>query len=263
MPPASAPISTMVRLSAASSSGCRMVSQTTERLLCMGVDRWSQNAEPLTTALLYSSAMMTSASTDVFSRVYREGLWVRGSGEGSLPMNTVEYRAFLQEFLREEKIETVLDIGCGDWQSSCLLDWSGIDYVGIDTVPSVIADNRRRYDAPNITFLLADAALEETELPSVDLLLLKDVLQHWPDSMILSALPRFLRSARRILFTDDLREGGVHTECALGAHRPLDLREAPFGLPLVHVLRTTVHETSQGKVTQKSTFLYRRPSDVS
>ena len=39
----------------------------------------------------------------------------------------------------------VLDIGCGDWQFSKLMDWSEYYYTGIDCVPSLIDTNTKDY----------------------------------------------------------------------------------------------------------------------
>ena len=53
-----------------------------------------------------------------FEQIYATNEWHYGSGEGSLPANTVGYRRFLQGFLRNHAITTVTDYGCGDWQVS-------------------------------------------------------------------------------------------------------------------------------------------------
>jgi len=68
----------------------------------------------------------------IFNNIYQNNLWDFGSGPGSLEQNTTEYRIFLQNFIRQNKIKRVLDIGCGDWRFSRLMDWSGLVYTGID-----------------------------------------------------------------------------------------------------------------------------------
>jgi len=45
----------------------------------------------------------------------------------------------LQQFLKDNKIRSVVDAGCGDWGLSQALDWGGIDYKGYDIVEAVIA----------------------------------------------------------------------------------------------------------------------------
>lgn len=163
------------------------------------------------------------------------------------------YRTWLQDFLRRENIGTVLDAGAGDWQSSSLINWSGIRYVGIDVVPDIVRQNRRLYGDENISFVLADMATDS--MPPADLLIVKDVLQHWPDEMILAFLKR-LDSYRYVLLINDVVTGS-HRDIALGNYRPLDLSHPPFSFPVTEVLRFSGTERLTGKSWAKSVCLYR------
>ncbi len=191
--------------------------------------------------------MSSLSPREIFSGIYERNAWIVGSGEGSLPENTIIYRTFLQHFLQEKKIQTVLDIGCGDWQLGSRIDWSGIEYVGIDIVPSVIEMNRRRYPSEHLSFVCADATTER--LPPADLLLIKDVLQHWPNDTILCSLSSW-KECRYVLLTNDVCDHPT-IDCVLGSHRPINLALPPFSLPLTEVLRYDVHEYSQAKTTTK------------
>ena len=51
---------------------------------------------------------------DTFSTIYRNNVWGHGSGVGSLPEGTVDYRRVLEGLIRSKDIKTVLDYGCGD-----------------------------------------------------------------------------------------------------------------------------------------------------
>src|SRR5258708_3166902 len=89
----------------------------------------------------------------VFNRYYRSDAWIGGgSGSGSTPSVTAPYRDFLTSFLRENNIRSVVDLGCGDWQFSRLIDWSGIDYLGVD-VSGVVLENTSKFAKPGIRFL--------------------------------------------------------------------------------------------------------------
>ncbi len=46
-----------------------------------------------------------------FRIIYEKGLWQRGSGTGSSPEYTLRYRDFLQGFLRDHGIKSVVDDG--------------------------------------------------------------------------------------------------------------------------------------------------------
>jgi hypothetical protein len=73
-----------------------------------------------------------STLQDRFEYIYAANIWGHGSGGGSSPINTRGYRRFLQNFLRKNNIKSVVDLGCGDWQFSHLIDWKGIRYSGFD-----------------------------------------------------------------------------------------------------------------------------------
>lgn len=117
--------------------------------------------------------------TEIFTEIYDKNIW-GGSGGGSTPENTVEYRALLQKFLRERNIKSVVDYGCGDWGFSNTIDWSGVSYLGLDCVESVVKSNLEKYKADNVNFW------QMAYLPPLiaDLLILKDVLQHWSNEDI-------------------------------------------------------------------------------
>src|SRR5580692_10211737 len=122
------------------------------------------------------------SGTVIFDKIYSENLWGFGSGHGSLPKVTVGYRQFVQNFIRENGVKTVVDFGCGDWQISHLMDWSGVEYLGLDAAQTVIDKNQATYGSKSVRFNLAPDQF--TEVPAADLLLVKDVLQHLPADMI-------------------------------------------------------------------------------
>ena len=112
-----------------------------------------------------------------FEQIYATSEWGSGSGEGSAPIHTRGYARFLRRFLRTRRIRSVVDLGCGDWQFSRLIDWTGIEYRGYDIVPDVVERNDRMFSAPNVRF--QHFSKNWSELPDSDLLIVKDVVQHW------------------------------------------------------------------------------------
>lgn len=191
---------------------------------------------------------------DVFARAYKDGRWHNGSGSGSSEANTAAYRDFLQAYMRDAGVRSVLDIGCGDWQFSRLIDWRGIAYIGVDVVPELIIANSLKYSTATVSFGVADA-LGLAQLPPADLVLVKDLLQHWPDAAV-HELGRRL-AGRRALLTYDL-DTGPHTDIAPGGHRGLDLTAAPFGWPAVERLHyeSVSHE---GKVRRVKVVMELTP----
>lgn len=170
----------------------------------------------------------------VFADIYEKKIWgenaagVGRSGSGSTLAATVLYRTFLQDFMRLEKIASVVDAGCGDWESARALDWTGINYRGYDIVDKVIAKNRDRYQAANIHFYTADILTEP--LPSADLLICKHVLQHLPNRDVFRFLPQ-LRKFKHALLVDSVDAATLtapNDDIHMGEFRPLDITRPPF-----------------------------------
>ena len=193
-----------------------------------------------------------------FQEIYESNEWVHGSGEGSLDVHTRGYRAFLQNFLAEKQIRSVVDMGCGDWQFSQLVDWRGIDYRGYDVAPFVIERNSEVHGRDGVAFALysGDAA----ELPAADLLIAKDVLQHLPNQAVLGILPHLAKYKYALLTncTDPKDRDRVNGDIPLGGFRYLDLRLPPFNLEATLVY-TFVRQHTDVKSTLK-TLLRGHPS---
>lgn len=170
---------------------------------------------------------------EIFSRAYGSNEWTGGSGVGSRPETTTSYRRLIEELIRTAQVRSVLDLGCGDWQFSRLMDWRGADYLGIDVVPEVIAANQSAYARPRVRFVHAD--FRHAQLPSADLVLVKDVSQHWSNAQVTVFLPR-LAKFRRALVTNTTNGIRDNQDIPDGEWRPLDLRLPPFNLAATELL---------------------------
>ena len=176
---------------------------------------------------------LSTSHLEPFQRIYEQQLWGGGSGHGSRRTTTEPYRQLLQQLLAEKQVRRVVDLGCGDWQFSRLIDWEGIQYLGVDVVPAVIEANRKMYGRPNIAFECAD--VRNWQATNADLYILKDVLQHWPDCDIKAFLSRM--ADRRMLITNSAPSAD-HVDLDLaGEFRPLDLRRPPFNCAAQELLR--------------------------
>jgi SAM-dependent methyltransferase len=173
-----------------------------------------------------------------FTAVYERAEWTCGSGPGSGEAETAVWRPFLARYLAVNDIHSVLDLGCGDWQSTRLTDWKGLDvaYHGIDVVPAVIDACRERYAAPGITFRCAD--ITACPLPGAELVIVKEVLQHWPNAAITAFRKRL--SWRRALLVNDYDPVLGNPDIAAGGYRPLDLAAPPFSWPVTEACRWTL-----------------------
>lgn len=165
-----------------------------------------------------------------FQEIYERNEWTHGSGEGSLEIQTRGYRAFLQDFLSKKKIRTVVDMGCGDWQFSKLIDWTGIDYHGFDVAPVVISNNVDQFASDNVSF--SHYSGDAGELPPADLLIVKDVLMHLPNQTVSDFLPNLKKYKYALITncTNPMNASDVNKDIQLGDFRYLDLRLPPFNL---------------------------------
>lgn len=173
-----------------------------------------------------------------FDQIYSQNAWVYGSGEGSLPKHTRPYVAWLQAFLRKHRFQSIVDMGCGDWQFSQLIDWSGSSYKGFDVVGSVIDGNRAKYSSSAISFHHYSG--NSDELPPADLLIVKDVLQHLSNKNIAAFLQN-THKYKYCLITNCVNPNGdtINADIEDGGFRYLELRLPPFSVDAEEVLTFT------------------------
>lgn len=114
-------------------------------------------------------------------------IWAKGhvsrgfkgnSGNGSALSYNRPYIDFLRQFIREKEIKSVVDVGCGDWRCGIAI-YKDLDvqYTGYDVYADMIASHKHTYPAYN--FIHQDGSKNAV---SADLIILKDVIQHWTDA---------------------------------------------------------------------------------
>lgn len=185
-----------------------------------------------------------------FTDIYDGNHWGKGSGVGSNPTNAAEYISLLQSYFDDPRFNTFVDLGCGDWQIMSQIKIPvNKTYIGYDVVASVIDSNKQRFAAHNVHFYtIKDLREFKTNGKSADLLIVKDVLQHWPNQeiqyFILNILPDYKFALITNAYFNDPRR--VNTDINLGGFRALDLAAVPFGLQdTIQVLNYKGPETKQ------------------
>ena len=167
---------------------------------------------------------------EIFSNIYKIGTWDESgfSLSGSQIKIARPYVNFLQNFMNEHEIKTVVDVGCGDWAFSRYIDWSGIDYLGIDVVKEVIVRNQTLFARPSIAFVHGNALT--MDLPEADLLICKDVFQHLSNSDIMQLLKQFYKFKHCLItdFVDSNTLSSDNRDIVSGDYHPIDLTKEPF-----------------------------------
>lgn len=180
-----------------------------------------------------------------FAKIYNEHLWggESKSGPGSDPGLLQSYLTLLAGLMKEKRIKSVVDIGCGDWALARTVDWSSVTYLGVDVVPELINRLNATHGTDNIRFICAD--LVSDDLPHADLCVIKDVLQHLSNDSVKLFLRNLHKYFNYALITNDVihkEQAGwrglwksttmpVNSDIPNGGYRPLSLTEAPFNLP--------------------------------
>jgi SAM-dependent methyltransferase len=162
--------------------------------------------------------------------------WGKNSGAGSNPYYTIPYRNFLEAFIWMNRIESIVDVGCGDWQFSRFLNLGSVNYLGLDVVPSIIAKNQSDFAAENINFQVMPQDL--STIPQGDLLIMKDVLQHLPNAAIFEFKEKLFPKFKFVLLTNSFSKLNtqLNVDIKPGEFRCLDLSAAPYSFRGSYVL---------------------------
>ena len=169
-----------------------------------------------------------------FSSIYEGNIFggrLSRSGEGSDLVQTAVLRKELPLLMREFGIRTVLDAPCGDWFWMQHADLADINYTGVDIVPQLIEENRRKFGSENRRFECAN--LTEDALPAVDLIFSRDCLVHLSLEDACRIIRNFKRSGSRYLLTTTFPDRGSNNDL-VGKDsfwRPLNLQKPPFFFP--------------------------------
>ncbi len=173
-----------------------------------------------------------------FEKIYRDADWgkntggIGNSGTGSTVEATALYRQYLESFIKSHDIRSVVDAGCGDWEFSQKIDWTGIDYKGYDIVAKLIEQDTARFGKDNIKFFVGN--MIEDDLPAADLLISKHVLQHLPNAAVKQFLAKQLKKYKHVLLTngvDSTYLSALNTDIKPGEYRELDITRPPFDIP--------------------------------
>jgi SAM-dependent methyltransferase len=191
------------------------------------------------------------SAREVFTRVYAEKMWGAAqddfySGPGSNPETAKPYADFVRGFIAENSIQSVVDLGCGDFRVGQMVATAGLSYTGIDVVQSLVDSNNRRFGSESVRFECLDIANDV--LPSGELCLIREVFQHISNAQIKATLAR-LGSYKYVLLTDVQPENGrgykynrdkVHGDSSRSVHRSyLRFDAPPFDMKGVKVVFET------------------------
>jgi SAM-dependent methyltransferase len=142
---------------------------------------------------------------EIFNFMYERNCWGPSisqyysgcSGSGSDPTAMAPYIQYVKSFIRSRKIQTIVDLGCGDWRCGpALYGDEFCYYLGYDTYQNMINAHRVTYRDPRWRFETKNCLADLSGMESADLLIVKDVLQHWTDKEVTEFM-EFQKAAKK------------------------------------------------------------------
>lgn len=183
----------------------------------------------------------------IFSYVYAENLWGGNkgdfySGPGSDEKIIQPYIKVINQFIKDKSVKRIVDLGCGDFRVGNLITKEGVEYTGIDIVPSLIQRNINMFSASNIRFECINAVKED--LPDGDLCLIRQVLQHLSNTDILVILEK-CRKYKYVIVSEHIpadknvvpnKEMNSNWDIRLIQQSGVYIESAPFNFPTTIML---------------------------
>jgi hypothetical protein len=213
---------------------------------------------------------------DTFTTIYEQRLWGNNgnpfySGDGSDEEKTDRYTTAVATFIQDNNINSLVDIGCGDFRvGNAILTKSSrpIAYTGVDIVEPLITYNQEKFGNENVTFDCLNVV--EDALPQADACTIREVFQHLSNEEIGIILKKVtntykyaLITERQILKTNEITPNldkvhGPHTRIMYNSS--VFLEDPPFNLPVSVLLEYQVE--AQDRYGQKiptvlKTYIWR------
>ena len=193
---------------------------------------------------------------DTFNTIYRDRIFGDApgelfySGDGSRGRFADAYCELVADLVKQQPIQSIVDLGCGDFRIGARLAPLVHRYRGIDIVPDLILHHQREYASDSVAFEALDVV--EDPLPSGDLCLIRQVFQHLDNREIDAVLDKCARYPW-VLITENVTAGLVRCPNVDHVHGPktrlvegsgVFVTEPPFSRPAFRTWQLSYDETS-------------------
>jgi SAM-dependent methyltransferase len=172
---------------------------------------------------------MVDKNEKAFTDIYLNNSWgdrESRSGAGSTIAHTASIREDIEGLIDSLKLKVILDAPCGDYNWFKLIKRNDdVKYIGGDIVDLLISDNNEKYGNDNTKFVKLD--ITSDPLPSADLMLCRDCLQHLTNEDVFKFIENFKKSNIKYLLVT-ISDVPVNHDTHSGGFRFLDLRKPPF-----------------------------------
>jgi hypothetical protein len=195
-----------------------------------------------------TSKVNSSSNREIFTNVYQNKLWGVASPENKSPFYSgpgssdpqivdpyVEtVKRFFSSFPTKKK---AVDLGCGDFQVGSRIVETFDSYTACDVVPELILFNKRYWQHLPVEFSVVD--LVKDQIPTGDVLILRQVLQHLSNDDISKFTQSIPRGFSYLLLTEHLpsennflanKDKVSGTDIRLGSGSGVVLTQPPFNM---------------------------------
>jgi hypothetical protein len=181
-----------------------------------------------------------SENKQVFTSLYEHfgfGSEESRSGPGSTLEETKDLRDKIVNLIKERNIKSIVDIPCGDWNWMKEISNNFESYIGGDIVDECVADNNQKFGNEKVKFINFD--LLKDEIPEGDLLIVRDVIGHYPIMEGNIIINNILKSNCKYLLTTTSYNisNGIgyssykNNDVSVGRFYMVNLMDYPFSLP--------------------------------
>jgi len=157
---------------------------------------------------------MNTVHSRVFSQIYKQKLWGKDdtvryfSGAGSRPGKARWWIGQIRRHIKQHGCVSMADVGCGDLTIAreIMQHAPDIEYVGYEVFEDLVTQHHEQH--PHLDIRHVDACDTPELIQSADVLLVKDVLQHWQDDQIVSFMDHVTSGGRfkHIIMQNDYHE---------------------------------------------------------
>lgn len=215
--------------------------------------------------------MKKKERSKIFADVYENNRWGRSRNglkyySDSPPELTKPYRDFVSNFIKQNDVRKIVDLGCGDFEASSGIDMGDAHYIGVDIYEHLVYFDNQNYKDKFHEFIVCD--IVQDDLPDGDLCLITLVLYLLSYDDIFAIL-RKLSKYRFVLITDG--QPNIHASQRHNVDKPTNgftrsyhgngfyLELAPFclNISVVHQYQTPEGYNSSGEIVR--TVLLENP----
>lgn len=195
---------------------------------------------------------------EIFTKIFNNNYWGSAeskSGPGSELGQTQTLINGLNNLLKNLKIQSILDIPCGDFNWMQKVDLHNILYTGADIVEELIEKNKIKYASGNIAFQVLD--LINDPLPKNDIIIVRDCLVHFSYVDIFKTIKKIKESGAKYLLTTTFTERETNHDIITGEWWPINLQKPPFNFPEPHLIINEKCTEGNMQYTDKSMAFWK------